>query len=115
MVIVTTPTDAELAKIANNDPYMIVALRRLFTQAGTLTPEDISTLTIAIEGVGFQASSAGNQASQANDTLDRLMTALELAALAPRIENIKEDNLTPVNEPRQQDTLADLAPTGGIQ
>lgn len=98
-----TPTDVELAKIVNDDPYLLISLRELFNQAGTLTPEDVEALQLAI-------GSAANQATQANDTLNRIANALEMAALRPQREDIKQDDLTPVFQQHHQDTLADLAP-----
>jgi hypothetical protein len=58
----TTPTRNQISRMAQNDPELTKALERLFTVAGTNTPEDIAALTILIENAAFDAGVAQNKA-----------------------------------------------------
>jgi len=99
----TTPLDGELAKIFGNNTRIFRAMRELFKQAGDLSPAAIEEALIA-------AGIADSKAIQALDILNRIANAVELFSLAPQKEDVKEDNLTPMQEFVIPDTLADLAP-----
>lgn len=99
----TTPLDSELAKIFGNNTRIFRAMRELFKQAGDLSPAAIEEALIA-------AGTADSKAVQALDILERIANAVELSSLAPRKEDIKQDDLTPRQEFTIPDTLADLAP-----
>lgn len=98
-----TPTDDQLAIIANNNPYLINALRALFEQAGTLSPSLIDEAVLA-------AGNAEASANQANASIEGLISVLQLIALTPNIEPKIQDDLTPPYQFIQPDTLTDLAP-----
>jgi hypothetical protein len=95
-----TPTDAQLSMITK-DPYMLIALRALFDQAGTLTPDQIQELELG---------SAYNKANQATASIDRLASVLEMVALMPNKVHTEQDDLTPRYEIVMKDSLVDLAP-----
>jgi hypothetical protein len=105
-----TPTDELLAKIANNDIYLINALRALFDQAGTLSPDLIDEALLA-------AGNAENSANQANSSIDRLARAVELLALNPKHTHIDENtDLTPseITQERSDDLTPSII-TQGLQ
>lgn len=81
-----TPTNEELAIIANDNPYLIESLRQLFDRAGTLTPDDIDEINVLIEEVSIASGIANTAANQANDSLNRIADSVELIAQAPRNE-----------------------------
>lgn len=86
-----TPTDDLLAKLANGDPYLIIALRQLFDQAGTLSPSLIEEALLA-------AGNAGTAANQANASIEKLADAVTLLAHAPQKEGaIIPGDLSPIN------------------
>lgn len=79
-----TPTDDLLAKLAQGDEYLLIALRDLFDQAGTITPIIIEETIIAVDN-------ANTAANQANSSVNRLAAAIEAITLAPK-DIIESDN-----------------------
>lgn len=99
MANVTTPTDAQLAKIVNGDAYLVVALRRLFEQVGTTAPDQLQSTLI----------DAGNALAAANKneaTLAAIQTLVEMASLEAKEEFVAEDDLTPIVDVPHLDTTA---------
>lgn len=80
------PPDKELAEIFGNNTRIFRAMRELFQQAGTTTPDDLNAVILS-------AGNAEIKANQANETINNLADALSLLALRPEREESNEDFL----------------------
>lgn len=99
-----TPSDSQLAIIANNNPYLISALRRLFEKAGAETPSET-------ESIALSAGLAEAKADQALSVLHQILDMLEAVATMPPVRKAEEyQDLAPIYVLSRSDTLADLAP-----
>lgn len=100
-------TRDELAKFLPNQ-RAIRAFEKLFD----LIPDDLESLTVLIQESSLDASIANARAQQAIDLLARLVTAVEMLALAPQISiSAPGDVYLPViPEVIAQDDVAPIPP-----
>lgn len=89
MAFVTSPPSrVQLAKIAGNDPELVRALERLFEQALSLTPTELSEVT---------ANIATNTAGIATNTNNIATNTAGLSTVNTRIDNLEIDDLANVS------------------
>lgn len=82
---------------------------RAFEKLFALFTDDPESLTTRIQEVAVDAGSAASKAQQALDYLERIATALELLAMAPKPASVESDILT---QAAMSSTAADdLSPT----
>lgn len=86
---------AELAKVFKNQRVI-----RAFEQIFDLVPPEFINQQTQIDSLTLSSDAAGSQANQAVDAINRLSSALETLALAPRsefIEDAESGSWTPVD------------------
>lgn len=82
-----TPTRNQIAAIAGGNPEMIKAIERLFQVAGTITPNEITALTVLIEAAAYDAGFAQNKAESYQQN-SAVLDYLDLRRSAPHINRI---------------------------
>lgn len=84
MATLIVPRREELAKVFT-DQRTIKAIEALFSLSGT-SSDEIDVLTVLTELIQQQADTSSAQIYSLNAQLDRIASALELIATAPRYE-----------------------------
>lgn len=82
-------TRNQIAAFVGNDPEAIRAIERLFRVAGELTPDDIATLSVAIEDNTLALGAAQTQAEASSAILAQMANAVQGLALAPPIQPVR--------------------------